>query len=69
MEAIIYECTNNLVVAYLTDAKLWLQLKGERGYVSWQGNNLLLTSVHHWMRDCIRDWTQKWDPALIKIAV
>ena len=69
MEAIIYECTNNLVVAYLTDAKLWLQLKGERGYVSWQGNNLFLTPVHDWMNNYIWEWNWKWDPPLIKSTV
>ena len=53
----------NLVVAYLTDARLTTVARRE-GYVSSWVYNLFLTPVHDWIQDCIRDWTQEWDLAL-----
>ena len=52
------------MVAYLTDAQCWLQLISNKGYVSLQVNNVLLTPAHNWIHDCILDWTWKWDPSL-----
>ena len=58
----------NLMVAYLTDARLTTVTRRE-GYVSWGVYNIFLTPAHDWIHDCIRDWTQEWDPALNTIAV
>ena len=57
------------MVAYITNARCWIQWKGEILYASWKGKNILLNPVHDWMHDCIRDWTRKWDPALMTSAV
>ena len=48
---------HNLVVAYLTDARLATVTRRER-YVSWGGYNLFLTPDHNWIHDCIYDWTR-----------
>ena len=58
----------NLMVAYLTDARLTTVTRRE-GYVSWGVYNIFLTPANDWIHDCIRDWTREWDPALNTIAV
>ena len=43
--------------------------KGMKGYVIWGVQNLFLTPAYDWMHNCIRDWTRKWDPALMTSTV
>ena len=59
---------NDLIVAYLTNARLTTVTRRE-GYVSWGVYNLFLIPVHDWIHDCIRYWTQEWDPAFNTSAV
>ena len=46
-----------------TVEKEWKAMWVEGGY------NIFLPPTHNWMHDCIRDWTQKWDPALMTSIV
>ena len=59
---------DNLMVGYLTDARLDT-VKRREGYVSWGVYNIFLTPVHDWIHDCIRDWTREWYLALNTSAV
>ena len=56
----------DLMVAYLTDTRCWLQWTSKRGYVIWQVKNLVLNPGDDCIHDCIQDWTHKWDPSLMK---
>ena len=58
-----YLVTYDLMVAYLTDARMTTVTRRE-GYLSWGVYNIFLTAARNWIHDCIRDWTREWDPAL-----
>ena len=57
------------MVAYLTDARCWLQRKEQRSYASWKDKNFFFSLTHDCMHDCIRNSTRKWDPALMTSTV
>ena len=54
---------NDLIVAYLTNARLTTVTRRE-GYVSWGVYNLFLIPAHNWIHRFIRDWNREWDSAL-----
>ena len=53
------------MIAYLTNDRFWLHWEGNIGYVSWQVKIIFLTPDHDLIHECIWDWTQKWDQALM----
>ena len=60
---------DDLMLAYLNDARCWLQLKRDSWYVSWQDMTILFNPENNWMHECIWDWTRKWDQALMMSKV
>ena len=57
------------MVAYLTDAMWWLQLKVDRDYISFKVHDLFLTPLHDWMQDWTQEWNREWDPDLMAITI
>ena len=47
------------MVAYLNDARYWLQWKVEKVYVGCQGYNIFLKPAHNYIHDFIWDWSRK----------
>ena len=54
---------HNLMVVYLTDARLTTVTWRER-ICELVVYNIFLTPVHSRIHNCIQDWIWEWDPAL-----
>ena len=54
-----YHCMGDTIFVYITNYRCCLKLTSKRGYVIWQGKNILFTPAHDWAHRFIQHWYQK----------